>query len=62
MGETIKNLTPEMTVLLIEHRIEMVLEISDNISVLDYGKIIADGPPNIIKKNEEVSKAYLGLS
>jgi ABC-type branched-subunit amino acid transport system ATPase component len=61
MGETIKKLTPEMTILLIEHRIEMVLSISDKITVLDYGRVIAEGAPDVIRGNEEVSKAYLGL-
>lgn len=61
MGETIKKLTPEMTVLLIEHRIEMVLAVSDTITVLDYGRVIANGPPDVVRGNEEVSKAYLGL-
>jgi branched-chain amino acid transport system ATP-binding protein len=61
IGETIKRLTPNMTVLLIEHRIEMVLSICDRITVLDYGRVIAEGPPDVIRGNEEVSKAYLGL-
>lgn len=60
MGKTIKNLTPDITVLLIEHRIEMVLSISDMITVLDYGRVVAQGPPEEIRRNEEVSKAYLG--
>ena len=61
MGETIKKLTPQITVLMIEHRIEMVLSISDEITVLDYGRIIAQGTPDVIRGNEEVSKAYLGI-
>jgi branched-chain amino acid transport system ATP-binding protein len=61
MGETIRKLTPNITVLLIEHRIEMVLSISHIITVLDYGRIIAQGPPGIVRRNEEISKAYLGL-
>lgn len=61
MGEAIKKLTPKMTVLLIEHRIEMVLAISNRITVLDYGSIIADGPPEVVRGDEKVSKAYLGL-
>lgn len=60
MSKTIKDLTPAHTVMLIEHRIDMVLSISDIISVLDYGRIIAEGPPNVIQDSEEVSKAYLG--
>lgn len=61
MGETIKNLTPKHTVILIEHRVDMVLSISDSITVLDFGRVIAQGPPDEIRKNEEVSRAYLGV-
>jgi ABC-type branched-subunit amino acid transport system ATPase component len=61
MGETIKSLTPRITVLMIEHRIEMVLSISDKVTVLDYGRVIAEGTPDEIRGNGEVSKAYLGL-
>jgi ABC-type branched-subunit amino acid transport system ATPase component len=61
MGETIKKLTPKHTVILIEHRVEMVLSISDTITVLDFGKVIAQGAPDTIKGNEEVAKAYLGV-
>jgi branched-chain amino acid transport system ATP-binding protein len=62
MGQTIKKLTPKITVVIIEHRIEMVLAISDTITVLDYGRIIAEGPPDIIRGDEKVGKAYLGFS
>ena len=61
MGNLIKSLTPRHTVILIEHRIDMVLSISDIITVLDSGNVIAQGPPIVIQNNEEVSKAYLGL-
>lgn len=60
MGQTIKKLTPNITVLLIEHRIEMVLAISDTITVLDYGRIIAEGSPDVIRGDKKVGKAYLG--
>jgi branched-chain amino acid transport system ATP-binding protein len=61
MADTIKKLTPKHTVLLIEHRVEMVLSVSDSITVLDYGRVIAQGPPDAIRDNEEVSRAYLGV-
>lgn len=60
MGETIKGLTPRLTVMLIEHRIQMVLAISDTITVLDYGRVIAHGTPEVVQANEMVHKAYLG--
>ena len=38
------------------------MDISDNVVVLDYGKIIADGPPDEVRANQEVIDAYLGVS
>ena len=61
MAGTIKRLTPKHTVVLIEHRVDMVLSISDIITVIDFGKVIAQGPPEMIQKSEEVSRAYLGV-
>jgi branched-chain amino acid transport system ATP-binding protein len=38
------------------------LDSTDNVVVLDYGKIIADGPPDEVRANQEVIDAYLGVS
>jgi branched-chain amino acid transport system ATP-binding protein len=50
------------TVVLIEHDMSVVMDISDRVVVLDYGKKIGDGTPDEVRANPEVIKAYLGTS
>jgi branched-chain amino acid transport system ATP-binding protein len=49
-----------LTVLLIEHDMDVVLSISDRISVLDRGSVITTGPPELVRENPDVQDAYLG--
>jgi branched-chain amino acid transport system ATP-binding protein len=50
------------TVVLIEHDMGVVMDLSDRVVVLDYGKKIGDGPPDEVRADPEVIKAYLGVA
>jgi branched-chain amino acid transport system ATP-binding protein len=62
LGELLRAIRDEfgIGILLIEHDMSVVMGISDHIVVLDYGRKIADGPPDAVRRDANVIKAYLG--
>lgn len=60
MADFIQNLAKDLTIVVIEHDMGIVLSVSDHIVVLHQGRVIAEGTPDKIRQNDEVQEAYLG--
>ena len=58
--QLIKRIAPGRTVMLVEHDIDVIMEISETITVLQSGAVLATGTPQEIRANEAVQRAYLG--
>jgi ABC-type branched-subunit amino acid transport system ATPase component/ABC-type branched-subunit amino acid transport system permease subunit len=51
-----------LAIVLVEHHMDLVMAVSDHITVLDYGRVIAGGPPDAVRTNPAVIEAYLGAA
>ncbi len=60
LGDTIRHLSGTMAVMLVEHHMDLVMAVCDRITVLDFGKVIANGSPAQIREDPLVLAAYLG--
>ncbi len=60
LADLIRRLQKEVTILLIEHDMSMVMQLAERIYVMDHGKLLAHGIPDEIKANKAVISAYLG--
>ena len=60
MVALVRSLKGRYTIVLIEHKMDIIMSVSDRISVMHFGSLIAEGTPAEIQKNPEVRRAYLG--
>jgi branched-chain amino acid transport system ATP-binding protein len=56
----VRGLKGRYTIVLIEHKMDIIMSVSDRVSVMHFGSLIAEGTPAEIQKNAEVRRAYLG--
>jgi branched-chain amino acid transport system ATP-binding protein len=60
LGDLIREFAEEASVVVIEHRMDLMMSVCDTIFVLDFGKLIAAGPPDQVQADPAVTAAYLG--
>ena len=60
MKRLIQGLKDEHTVVLIEHNMNIVMDISDTVTVMQQGRVLAEGLPHDIRNDDRVRSAYLG--
>jgi branched-chain amino acid transport system ATP-binding protein len=62
LGQLIRDLATEASLVVVEHHMDLMMSVCDEITVLDFGKVIAAGPPREVQADPAVTAAYLGAA
>jgi branched-chain amino acid transport system ATP-binding protein len=60
MVALIQSLPSDLTIMIVEHDMEVIFTLADRVTVLHYGEVIATGQPQEIRENQKVQEIYLG--
>lgn len=60
LAATIRRCSQTMGVVLVEHHMDLVMDVCDHIVVLNFGQVICSGPPSVVQADPAVAEAYLG--
>jgi branched-chain amino acid transport system ATP-binding protein len=55
----VRKIAKDLTILIVEHDMQLVMGLADRVTVFHYGEILADGPPSEIQSNPRVLEVYL---
>jgi branched-chain amino acid transport system ATP-binding protein len=60
LAEILRGLPRQTTILLIEHDMDVAFALADRVNVLHYGAVVAEGPPDAVRRDPQVAAIYLG--
>src|SRR5487761_79257 len=60
LADLLRSLRARMSIALVEHRLDLIMNVCERVHVLDFGRVIASGPPERVQKDKAVTEAYLG--
>jgi branched-chain amino acid transport system ATP-binding protein len=60
LADLLRSLRAHMSIALVEHRLDLIMNVCERVHVLDFGRLIASGPPELVQKDRAVTDAYLG--